>query len=156
MDLIRMIFDMVRNLSLQGGLSQSSVSRQNRVENSCVLSLDRETQMAGVFLVIPEYGAQASEVQDDEPSTEETDARTPRCIGRLLIIRTGAVVSLQFYFRRVFRSSAWMVGLAATMSPLSSALSREAKSETKPPASRTSRMPAATSHLDRPRSQNPS
>ena len=61
------IFDMVRNLSLQGGLSQSSVSRQNRVENSRVLSLDREIQIAGVFLVIPEYGAKAPEIMDDEP-----------------------------------------------------------------------------------------
>ena len=33
------------------------------------------------FLVLPEYGAQAPEVLDDEPSTEETDSSTPRCIG---------------------------------------------------------------------------
>ena len=36
--------------------------------------------MAGVFLVLLEYGSQASEVLDDEPSTEETDASTPLCI----------------------------------------------------------------------------
>ena len=76
-----MIFDMVRNLSLQGGLSQPSVIRQYRVENICVLSLDRETQKAGVFLVLPEYGSQASEGLDDKPNTEEIDASTPRCIG---------------------------------------------------------------------------
>lgn len=37
--------------------------------------------MAGVFLVLLEYGLQASEALIDEPSTEETDASIPRCIG---------------------------------------------------------------------------
>ena len=49
-----------------------------------------------------------------------------------------------------------MAGLAATTSPLSSALSREAKSETKPPASRIRITPAAMSHTLSPRSQKPS
>ena len=37
--------------------------------------------MAGVIPVIPEYDWIAPEVLDDEPSTEETDATTPRRIG---------------------------------------------------------------------------
>ena len=77
----QLIFDIVGTLSLQGGLGQSSASRQNGVENCRAVCLNRETQMAGVIPVIPEYGWIAPELLDDEPSTEETDATTPRRIG---------------------------------------------------------------------------
>ena len=55
--------------------------------------------------------------------------------------------------RNSFNRGVCKAELAATTSPVSSALSREAKSETKPPASLTSRIPAATSHRLKPRSQ---
>ena len=77
----QLIFDIVGTLLLQGGLGQSSASRQNGVENCRAVCLSWETQMPGVIPVIPEYGWIAAEVLDDEPSTEETEATTPRRIG---------------------------------------------------------------------------
>lgn len=65
-------------LSLHGGLGRSSAGRQNGVENCCAVCLHRETQILGVIPVIPEYDWIAPEVLDDEPSTEETYATTPR------------------------------------------------------------------------------
>ncbi len=57
---------------------------------------------------------------------------------------------------RSFSSCGWRVSLAARMSPVSSIRALPARSDTMPPASRTMRMPAATSHAFKPRSQKPS
>jgi hypothetical protein len=78
----QLIFGIVGTLSLQGGLGQSSASRQNDVENSRAVCLNWKTQMAEVIPVIREYGWIAPEVLDDERGTEETAAtNTPRRIG---------------------------------------------------------------------------
>src|SRR5690606_7234395 len=59
-------------------------------------------------------------------------------------------------FVTVFSSARWIGSLPAMMLPSSSMAWPPFMSETKPPASRMSRMPAAMSHGERPRSQKPS